>query len=103
MVCLFLSCSYQSISPRFVLNDEWDKQIGNSLFVFNPVIAVLLLAHMIVTNGPVNEEDQKIDRLEIGDWRIKSTEQAPGESHQPVAWFSMVRKGRGDGLTDAPV
>jgi hypothetical protein len=67
------------------LNDERDEQVRHSLFVFNPIVAILFVAHVIVSDRPVDEEDQEVDRLEVWNRRVKSAEQAPRQCHQPIA------------------
>jgi hypothetical protein len=70
---------------RSQLDYERNEQVGNSFFVLDPIVTILFVAHVVISNRPVDQENQKVDGLEVRDRRVESTKQAPRESHEPIA------------------
>src|SRR3989338_9548987 len=67
------------------LQNVRNKESGDLLFVSIPIRAIFQRACMVVTQGAVDQENGKIDRVEIRENGRKSGEATPAKRHQPVA------------------
>lgn len=74
-------------------NDVWDEHVWNSLLVLQPVLAVLLLKLVLISEGSVDQDDKEENREEPWQWRSGTTSQTPNESLSVVSgivWLSSV-------------
>mmetsp|Transcript_65762 Transcript_65762/g.174329 ORF Transcript_65762/g.174329 Transcript_65762/m.174329 type:complete len:200 (-) Transcript_65762:888-1487(-) len=83
------SCSGR-LNRLEVSHDVGDEHGRDTFLVLVPTLAVLLLTEVIITDGPMNQQDRKIDRVEVCDdgpvgdhWASRGA--APSPSHEPIA------------------
>mmetsp|Transcript_29423 Transcript_29423/g.61300 ORF Transcript_29423/g.61300 Transcript_29423/m.61300 type:complete len:582 (-) Transcript_29423:761-2506(-) len=76
--------------PRFAiqrfrfLHEAGNEPVGDQPLVFLPVVSVLFGAQLVVPDRPVHQQDEKVERVVVGNDRVESAQEAVGESHQVV-------------------
>jgi len=67
------------------LDEARNKDVRHRLLVSSPILLTVLLdASLIVTHGAMDEQDEEVDGVEVGDGRGESSCEAPGKAHEPV-------------------
>ena len=59
------------------LHNTWNESVWYDLLVGIPIVAILLLAHMIVSYRSVDKKYQKVDCIVVGYNAAKTADQAP--------------------------
>ena len=66
------------------LDDPGNEPVRDDALVLVPVPPVLGLAHVIVPDGPVDQQDREVDGVVVRDNRAGAAKQAPAQAHDPV-------------------
>lgn len=61
-----------------------NESVGNESLVFLPVVSVLFGTKFVVSNRSVDQQNQKVEGIIVGNNRIKAAQEAVGESHHVI-------------------
>mmetsp|Transcript_34863 Transcript_34863/g.73525 ORF Transcript_34863/g.73525 Transcript_34863/m.73525 type:complete len:214 (+) Transcript_34863:2643-3284(+) len=67
-----------------LLNNPRDKSVRNNSFVLPPVIAILLLTHVIISNRSMHQQYREIYRIIIRHNTLEPAKHTPTQPHNPI-------------------
>jgi hypothetical protein len=68
-----------------LLVDIRNDPVRHNLHILFPIITVLLGAVLVVSPLSVDQEDDKVEKVKVGDGGVEAGREGPGEGHDPVA------------------